>query len=516
MNMLQSYWIQIDNQINNAVTYAARTAYFGSDLQLALSSNESDSALAKQRISLNLSDQILYGADIIDTLFVYTDQTFISSSQKSLSNEEKSALQSYILQVANPSGKNDLNFESDWHFIKTNNQTGMVHVSKGENHVITGIYVNLDRLLSHFANKEGIASLFLVPNQDIHALQFNHQKDNLIITSYSSAAPISFVEIIPENAILRALPFMQKYMLVISVLVLLMLPFVFYLLRRIVVRPLQNLNKAMKQIQRGDLEYRIPPYPVSNEIAIVNLTFNQMMDDIRNLKISVYEEEIKTQKSQLRNLQMQIQPHFIINSLNMVFNLIEIGDSETAKKLIVHSVDFYRYMVNVDRDLVPLTEEIKHVDTYLQIQLIRYQDKFTYSIKINKIIADMLVPPMLIQNFVENSIKYAINSNRCIHISVEVESFEKDFYPFAKIIVSDTGKGYPEHQLEQLNQGRAIANQKGEHKHIGIRNTVQRLSLLFDRKAAWRFYNQNGAVSELIFPAIFPDQTDDPVQLEEE
>lgn len=181
--------------------------------------------------------------------------------------------------------------------------------------------------------------------------------------------------------------------------------------------------------------------------------------------------------------------------------------------MIVHSVDFYRYMVKVDIDLVPLYEEIRHVNTYLQIQSIRYKNKFTYSIETSPLIADMLVPPMLIQNFVENSIKYAIQADKNIHISVNVESFEVDFYPYAKIIISDTGYGYPDHQLERLNQGRVIIDQNGEH--IGIRNSVQRLSLLFEGKAKWRFFNQNGAVSELIVPAQFTEQVDS-FQLDEE
>lgn len=503
--------MQIDNQLNNAATFAINTALFQNDPQLALSSKESESVLAKQRISLTLSEQIVNIGNIIDTLFVFTDDDFIPAHKISLETAERSAVKSYVIEMAPELETNGM--KSRWNIAKINNHFSMVYISTGDNGVVTGFYVNLDRLISHYTPNDSQISLLLLRTQEATTVRSEHSESGVVITVSSRAAPISFVEIIPFDTILKSLPFMQKYTLIVSIMVLLLLPFTYFLLRTIVVQPIQKLNNAMKHIQRGELQFRISPYRVSNEIAVVNQTFNQMMDEVQELKISVYEEEIKAQKSRLRNLQMQIQPHFIINSLNMVYNLLENNDPQTAKKMIVHSVDFYRYMVKVDIDLVPLYEEIRHVNTYLQIQSIRYKNKFTYSIETSPLIADMLVPPMLIQNFVENSIKYAIQADKNIHISVNVESFEVDFYPYAKIIISDTGYGYPDHQLERLNQGRVIIDQNGEH--IGIRNSVQRLSLLFEGKAKWRFFNQNGAVSELIVPAQFTEQVDS-FQLDEE
>lgn len=500
-NMLESYWFQVDNQLNNATTLITTTALFDNDPQLAMSNNETDSMLAKQRISLTLSEKIINIGSSIDMLFVYTDDSFISGSQTSLELKERSDIQNYVLNTVHTEDAGNL--KSNWQLININNHFSMLKIIRNGNGVLSGAYVNLDRLSSHFVPNQESESLKLVAAEDVVNSKLSQHDNALVVTASSSVAPITFIEIIPFNELLRTLPFMQKYVVAISVIVALMLPFVFYILRITVVQPLQKLNKAMKHIQRGDLQYRIPHYRTSNEIAIVNKTFNQMIDEVQHLKISVYEEEIKAQKSQLRNLQLQIQPHFIINSLNMVYNLLENGDSQTAQKLIVHSVDFYRYMIKIEVDLLPLYEEIKHVNTYLQIQAIRYKDRFTYSIETDKMIEDMLVPPMLVQNFVENSIKYAIQSDKSTHISVKIVAIELDFYPFAKIMISDSGNGYPPAQLEQLNQGKAIVDCNAEH--IGISNTLQRLSLLFEGKAQWRFYNQNGAVSELILPALFQE-----------
>jgi two-component system sensor histidine kinase YesM len=226
-----------------------------------------------------------------------------------------------------------------------------------------------------------------------------------------------------------------------------------------------------------------------------------MMDTVQNLKINVYEEQIKVQKSQLRNLQLQINPHFLINSLNMVNNLIQNEDKSTAKQLILYSVDYFRFMAKADNDFVPLYEEINHIKDYLEIQMIRYKDKFTYSIHVNQLIEDMLIPPMLIQNFVENSIKYAIDMNKVIHLSVKVDYFEVDYYPYAKIVISDSGIGYPTDSLERINSGKKLKDSLGDH--IGIFNSVQRIKILYHGKGNWKFYNDGGAVSEITLPALF-------------
>ncbi|MNO14185.1 Sensor histidine kinase YpdA [compost metagenome] len=515
-NMLQSYWIQIDNQLKNAVTYSIKMALFESDPQLAaLSKNESEAVIAKFRISQNLKEQIPLN-NFTDTLFVYVNNDFIAASQTSLEMNERNSLKTYIQHIAEE--KMDyslLNNNSNWKIVSLNNQSSLVHIIQGDNGIYAGIYINVNRLLSHFNAAEPSSALLCLPTSEIAALISNPPEDKLVITSSSSIAPIAFAELIPEQSILKSLPFMQKYTLAISIFLILLVPYLIALLQLTVVQPLQKLIRAMRQIGSGSLNYRIAPYKTSNEITIVNNTFNQMMDTVQNLKINIYEEEIKTQKSQLRNLQLQIRPHFLINSLNMVYNLVENGDSSTAKRLIVHSVDYFRYLMKVDEDLVPLYDEMKHVTTYLKIQMIRYKDKFTYSLEIDPLIADMLVPPMLIQNFVENSIKYAIQMNNHIQIAVRVSSFERDYYPYAKISISDSGHGYPQYQLWLLNQGERIS--KHDDMHIGIYNAVKRLKILFKGQAEWHFYNDHGAVSELILPALFAeDNTEDLINLSSE
>jgi two-component system, sensor histidine kinase YesM len=503
-NMLQSYLIQIDAQLKSSMGYALDMVLFQTDPVLLMGNNdESTLAFAKHRIYLSLSNRLLSNS-LIDAFFLYvkSGDYFIIASQQSISSSELEELKKFIVSNSEVVNLTDSFPKSTWAFNQFDGKNSLINVSYGNSGIIGGAYTSTDRILNNFS-QENFTDLELsfIPSNALEAETINLPPDISLISSKSTVADVLLVEFLPEQYILNSMPFMQRYILVVSILLALMNPMLVFLMKYTVVDPLRKLTKSMLRIHNGDLTYRIKSQRTSNEFEIVNSTFNEMMDEVQNLKIDVYEEKIKVQKSQLRNLQLQIKPHFLINSLNMVNNLILNENLATSKELILYSVDYFRYMAKVDNDFVSLNEEIKHVTNYLGIQKIRYTGKFDYSINVNQLIEDMLIPPMLIQNFVENSIKYAIEMDKLLHISINVEYFEVDYYPYAKIIISDTGVGYPEGRLEQLNAGIKITDSLGDH--IGIYNSVQRIKILYDGKASWKFYNDNGAVTELILPALF-------------
>lgn len=509
-NMLQSYIYQIDSQLKSAMSYTLDMALFQDDPKILINEHdESDIAIVKYRIFANLSNRLISN-NLIDAFFLYvkSGNYFVIASQAAISSNELDELKRYLLSDSQLLSSANSLPKSNWFFTNIANNNALINMSYNKGDVIAGAYVNTDSLLNKYIRKNAInLEMLFVPSDSIYLENSNISRDTVFIACDSSVASISLAEYLPKADILNSLPFIHKYILLISIILILTIPVLILLMKLTVVNPLQRLNKAMVRIRLGDLTHRIKLQRSSNEFEIVNEIFNEMMDTVQNLKINVYEEQIKVQKSQLRNLQLQIKPHFLINSLNMVNNLIYNKDLTTAKDLILHSVDYFRYMSKADNDFVLLNEEVRHITNYLEIQKIRYVDKFTYSIDINQLIEDMLIPPMLIQNFIENSIKYAIEMSSLIHISIKVEYFEVDYYPYAKIIISDTGVGYPSNILDRLNSGRKIKDSLGEH--IGIYNSVQRIKILYDGKGSWKFYNDGGAVSEFTLPALFQNDDED-------
>ncbi|HHV09177.1 MAG TPA: histidine kinase [Clostridiales bacterium] len=506
-NMLHAYAEQMNGQLSAAMSYTFRLAFDNNDCSLAANStDEATVQYAKIRLRNSLAEQIPSGR-MIDGYFIrltnHGQESFMFSNNIHALASDRNAILNYLNSRPELLSPNLFSERSAWKLYTIEGTDYLLHLNVASSNICIGAYINMSRLLT-LLTPSGTDAYMIYIWED--GLESQHQKltpGMVLLTAQLDRAPLLLGEVLAQQEIIDALPFVQKYTLLISILLILLVPILLLLTNNTVSRPLKRLTIAMGHIQDGDLDYRIPLKQDSNEFQLVNSTFNSMVSQIQGLKIGIYEEQLKVQRSQLNNLQLQIKPHFLINSLNMVYNLMVNQDNALARKLIVHYVDYFRYMIKIDADFVPLGEEASHVRIYLEIQSIRYQNKFTYSIDIDHMIGDILIPPALIQNFVENSIKYAFHMADKIHITVSVQFLEIDYYPYAKIIISDTGNGYPTELLPLLNEGRKIIDSEGSH--TGIRNSIQRLKILFEGKARWHFYNNHGAVCEIIIPAKFDD-----------
>lgn len=497
-NMLQSYISQMDTLLNSARTYVVNLSSFeGDPMTIANTQDESRIQYAKARIFQELAKELPTN-HLITGYFLYVikpdaDPVYISRTSESRNAPLYNHLEDYIAGCIEKEAP-----DSEWHLHTFNGQECLLLIAGGMDGIYSGAFVSLQDESEHIKSDNQIVFL----SEDTAAEYSGSLSSNMILVSCASeTSDLVLAEVFSRDAILSTLPFMQKYTLLVTTFLILMIVLLIVLLQHIATKPLLLLAATMFRIRQGDIEYRAPKKHLSTEISIVYNTFNSMMEDIRNLKIDIYEEQLKNQKVQLSNLQMQIKPHFLINSLNSVYNLIETRQYPIALKMIQHAIAYFRYMIQADENLIPLQVEIDHVRAYLEIQSIRYHNRCTCSIQIDPMISDMLIPPVLIQNCVENSLKYAFSMTEPLNISITVSSFEQDYFPYGKISISDTGAGYPPDQLDGLNAGEAI--QKEDGAHIGIQNTIARLKLLFGEKAAWKFYNDNGAVAEFTLPATF-------------
>lgn len=500
--MLQSYAYQLDFQLSNARSDVIAFTSTKTDPQIIAFSHDGYSAqYAKVRLKDMLEEKLLANS-FISGYFMRIPEADGYENFLYTANARYAALSKESLQILLDKAISANSPQNKWQFHTINDEDYLFLFSGNADNIYAGAYLKLSSLLQIFVPSNAADSqLYLLSSAALH--EFSERlADHTMLVSYPlSNADFSFAESFSQREILASFPFLQKYTPLISVLLIIMILLLIWFIHRIVTVPLLKLTTAMHQIQDGNLDFRIPQTRTANEFTLVNSTFNRMVSEIQGLKISVYEQQLKAQKAQLRNLQLQIKPHFLINTLNMVYNLIETSHLSPARQLIQYSVDFFRYMVKVDADLVPLNEEINHVRAYLGIQSLRYEGQFCYHIEVSPMIHDALIPPVMVQTFVENSMKYALTTTDILHIDIAVTSFEKDFFPYAKIIIRDNGTGYPEEYLSLINAGKNIVKKDGTH--IGIRNTIQKLQLLFGEKANLHFYNQDGAVAEIIIPATF-------------
>lgn len=175
-----------------------------------------------------------------------------------------------------------------------------------------------------------------------------------------------------------------------------------------------------------------------------------------------------------------------------MFKEIEYMSLSTSK--------YFRYIFQSGDNVVRLEDEIEHVRIYLEIQKHRYRDAFSYHIDFEEELTGLTIPPLVLQTFIENAVKYAVSRDQELQIRLAVSLRMEGEKPSMVIRISDTGPGFPAEVLETLAAGKPLDQSEG--KHIGIMNTLQRLELLYHRRANVEFSNpeEGGACVTLTIP----------------
>jgi len=164
--------------------------------------------------------------------------------------------------------------------------------------------------------------------------------------------------------------------------------------------------------------------------------------------------------------------------------------------MILYLGNYLRFTLKNEDKLVPLEEELNHIENYLKIQKLRFVDRFSYNIKTEEEYSLFLIPPLTIQPFVENSIIHGYN-RKVDMFKVEITiNIKKDNIV---ISIADNGKGFSPVKLLEL-QGKNFNNNDGEH--IGIWNVYRRLNINYGQGVDLKFHNRDsgGSVVTIIIP----------------
>ncbi|MGM8366712.1 LytS/YhcK type 5TM receptor domain-containing protein [Virgibacillus sp. W0181] len=189
------------------------------------------------------------------------------------------------------------------------------------------------------------------------------------------------------------------------------------------------------------------------------------------------------QEAELRNLQAQIQPHFLFNTLQSIASLVRVNPKQ-ARHIVVQLSIFMRLNVKMTSiSLVPLEQEVDHLKAYLEIVGVRFSDQLLIYFHIDEGITDALIPPFTLQPLVENSIQHGLKNmarNGEIHIRIKEENEQ------ALVEIYDNGSGVPQQLLSRLGK-HPLSEASGNG--IGVYNVNQRLIHLLGEEASLRFQN---------------------------
>ena len=235
------------------------------------------------------------------------------------------------------------------------------------------------------------------------------------------------------------------------------------------VKSVDTLVRQIRIIRKEDPDHIIE-IDTGDEIEEIARQVNKMVRSIQELSQRNIALAEVNNRMEMQNLQAQINPHFIYNTLDNIRYLIPT-DPQRAQQLIGRFIGILRYSINNTKHNVTVKDDLKYLQDYLVIQSTRFGANFSYEIDIDDACMEFIIPKLLLQPLLENSIKYGFQKKPCIHIRVRGRLGEDALY----FTVEDNGGGVDETMLEQLRD--ILRSDEVNIEHNGLQNINRRIWL---------------------------------------
>ena len=317
--------------------------------------------------------------------------------------------------------------------------------------------------LIRLANNEAIPADLLTANREMVLIR------DLAIPDIKLASIVSLVELSRDSRMIGSV------LAVLVIVSLLLSVFLASLLSGGIAHPVHDLRSLMLSVEKGDLTVRMKDLP-SDELGDLGRSFNQMIQRIQNLLEEIKQDQVKLRKAELRTLQAQVNPHFLYNTLDSINWLSREERSEDVVKMVSALTTLFRTGISRGQDIIPLREELKHIESYLTIQEVRYEKRFVSEMDIDKSVLECQIIKLVLQPIVENALYHGIKmkSGKGI-ISIRARKL-KDL---VLIEVSDNGAGMNPERLREVQFELSGKGGTEERTVYGLKNVHDRLKIYY-------------------------------------
>lgn len=299
-------------------------------------------------------------------------------------------------------------------------------------------------------------------------------------TSYSGGR---YVRLIPTAALMPAIQYSYFLMFALFLLVFSACLLFFAGIYNMVHRPLIKLTEAFDQVEQGHFNVRISSSE-KNDFAYLFNAFNDMAEKLEQLIEKDYNQKLLLQKAEMKQLQAQINPHFLYNSFFMLQRMIRF-DPDVAQEVANALASCFRYITKNSMDNVTLQEEYENVTNYSYIQGLRFEGRIRIELEpLPEAFYKIPVPKLILQPILENAFKYGLTNKLTdgyIHMSFLAET------DLLTIRIEDNGDDLTDETLEYLMQQLATtAISSSGIEMSGILNIQRRLNIFSDHKDSLR------------------------------
>lgn len=240
--------------------------------------------------------------------------------------------------------------------------------------------------------------------------------------------------------------------------------------------PIQRLEEAVKELEKGNLELEIHEEG-SQEIRHLGRTIRSMVLQTQGLLDRIVEEQEAKRKSELDALQSQINPHFLYNTLDSIVWMIEGEQYKEAISMVTALSRLFRISISKGKTIITVAEEAEHARNYMNIQKVRYKNRFKFDMDMEQGILQYSTIKLVIQPILENSIYYGMEYMDGDGL-IKVHGYEKDGDIY--IDVTDNGPGMTREEVDYLLVDSERIHKKGSG--VGLVNVHQRIRLYFGER----------------------------------
>jgi len=303
-------------------------------------------------------------------------------------------------------------------------------------------------------------------------------KGQLVVYQTLNQTDWKIVGVIPKASITRSAEYIKVLMIMLLALAVVISMILSEIVAESVTRPLFTLVKSMEQVCAGNLETSVKTER-RDEIGVLYDSFNHMTGEMRNLIDTIYREQEKLRREELKALQAQINPHFLYNTLDSIIWSLRMRQVEESIEMLTALTDFFKISLSKGRDIITIEEEVKHIKSYLSIQHRRYLEKFDYDINVDPAILSCRTPKLILQPAVENAIYHGIKpmeEKGYIYIHIFPQGGD------VLLQVQDTGMGMDKDACSRLNRELDTISSDQQGTGYGVRNVNDKIKIVYGRR----------------------------------
>ncbi len=322
-----------------------------------------------------------------------------------------------------------------------------------------------------------------------------------IIAEYSPYLNCSFVQFIPIDKLLQLPHKISLYLFLFTLLSI--IGIVVYSVVSVILlnKPINVILGGFRLIEAGNFDVRLQDMHTSREFHSLIEGFNKMASRLSLSIDQMYKYEIYSKRMELKQLQMQINPHFLYNTYFILHRMINTEDMESAKELSSHMGKYFQYITRNKNDLEPLEKEWAHAVNYLEIQAIRYSMRIQIQIDpLPEELQGLMIPRLILQPILENALEHGLNQKIAQGI-VTMKVLTED----NKLVIqiADNGDSINQDIVTELQQ-RLDSPMALEQETTALVNIHKRLRLLYGEMGGLSLMQNDptGLIVCLVIPLV--------------